>query len=282
MIDVKIIADSVSNDVRLTTFQICMHRYMLPEITRHRMLSFSVASNRAIPTKKILDRVEENPATPIYWGANQPGMVADKENDENVSLTFGSVSKENAWKFAVKDAVYAARAFSESGYHKQISNRLVEPFQWCDLIVSGTEWDNFFNLRLADEAQPEIREVARSMKAAMDLNAPKPIKPGQWHLPYIYESNSVDDLRMISAARCARVSYLNHDKTNPDTDADLNLAERLYKSGHWSPFEHQATPVDFSNVECFVWDIPGITHITKDEDEWSGNFRKWSQLRHIL
>jgi len=135
-------------------------------------------------------------------------------------------------------------------------------------------------LRLHPDAQPEIQELARCMKAAMDASEPKFCDPGDWHLPYITGPypDDVEQAKLISAARCARVSYLNHDQSEPDTTKDLALAERLAESGHWSPFEHQAAPLSYHRWLGGSWET-GVTHVDRDRNLWSGNLRGWVQHR---
>ena len=301
MIDAKVIADSVSPDgVRLTTVQARIHRFILPEITRHRVFSFSVGSSRAVPTKKIIEQVENDPAMPVFWGKNQPGMVADEEQSRLVYVPDHAVDDywafipNEAWKHAADAAVEIAQAYHASGYHKQIVNRLLEPFQWCDLIMSGTEFENFFKLRIDYAAQPEIREAAIKIRDAMEASTPFAIQPGDWHMPYVpsydedgnpsfYEDPT--EALNCSAARVARVSYLNHDQTNPDVEKDLKTASRLLEDGHWSPFEHQGTPMpglDWEDPEEWGLYTNGCTHIDRKHNRWSGNLRGWVQYRQLL
>lgn len=305
MIDAKVIADSVSPDgVRLTTIQARIHRFILPEITRHRVFSFSVGSSRAVPTKKIIEQVANDPAMPVFWGKNQPGMVADEEQSRLVYMPDHAVDDhwaflpDEAWKHAADAAVDIAQAYNASGYHKQIVNRLLEPFQWCDLIMTGTEWDNFFKLRIDYAAQPEIREAAIKIRDAMEGSVPNLLMPNEWHLPYVVgndnlnfvmskylnEETMLQDKTQCSAARVARVSYLNHDQTNPNVEKDLKTASRLLEDGHWSPFEHQATPMKATRpFDARLSPIDtGTTHVHVNGDAWSGNLRGWVQYRQLL
>ena len=111
------------------------------------------------------------------------------------------------------------RSFNEVGYHKQIVNRLTEPFQFIKVVVTATEWDNFFKLRLHEDAQPEIHELARCMLEAMEKSEPTYLEEDEWHLPYILDGERIqvplEAQKRASVGRCARVSYQNHDNTNP-------------------------------------------------------------------
>jgi len=187
---------------------------------------------------------------PIHWGKNQPGMQAREEHDAEVyirSEDWACTSAE-AWRFAAGQAADMAQYFMQAGYHKQIVNRLLEPFQFIVVIVTATEWDNFFKLRLHEDAQPEMQELARVMKEAMDSTPPRPVALFEWHLPYITEEERVQvlepsDCIKASVARCARVSYLTHDREDPDITKDIELHNKLLFSRHLSPFEHVAWPL---------------------------------------
>ena len=240
-IDAKIIADSLHPkfDRRLTTIQVVCPRFIWAEMLTHRMFSRNAQSSRACPVKKMIEEVRTNPVVPIEWGANQPGMQAD-----NLLTTPQLYGAQGAWKRASTAAANEAEYLMQMGAHKQIVNRILEPYVTISSIITGTEWDNFFKLRIHEAAQPEIRATAMAMKAAMDASEPT-VLGYMPHLPYVSEEEvteigSVRSACMVSAARCARVSYKNHDGTNCDVGRDMLLARRLMQDEHWSPFEHQA------------------------------------------
>lgn len=294
MIYAKIVADSISEQgIRITTMELCYHRFIHSEFMTHRMFSRNASSSRAIPVEKMINQVKENPATPIHWGKNQPGMQAREEFDEDDILGF-----QSDWMETAKKVGEVAKYLSVLGLHKQVVNRLLEPFQFIKVIVTATEWDNFFNLRLHPDAQPEIQELARCMKEAMEASSPMLLKRGEWHLPYITEDEGISLLLdaeytkfniekaiKCSVARCARVSYNNHDNSSPDINKDIALADKLLEAGHMSPFEHVATPMEISNayetLSGRAWE-KGITHIDRHGTFWSSNFRGWIQYRNLL
>lgn len=296
MISAKIICDSLSHaGVRLTTMELTYHRFIHSEFMTHRMFSRNASSSRAIPIVKMIKQVQENPAMPIYWGKNQPGMQAREEcsnsitiNEEYQSYTY---NRESCWKEARSVMCEYAGGFMGAGYHKQIVNRLLEPFQGIKVIVTATEWDNFFKLRLHPDAQPEMRVLAEHMQKAMLDSKPVLLQPGEWHLPYAECKEILDNTdnaydvigRAIkcSVARCARVSYLNHDNSTPDVEKDIKLADMLLEAGHLSPLEHQGTPMDFSHVQEW-YDLKGVTHQDVNAWHWSGNFRSWIQHRQLI
>ena len=238
---VKIIADSVNPDgVRLTTFELSLHRYIWPELLTHRQLSRNAQSNRAIPTKKLIEMVRLDPALPLHWGKNQKGMQAFDEHDDAQKKIF-----ETWWRSCAYGAADNAAHLAGLDLHKQEVNRLLEPYQWIRAIVSATDYSNFFRLRCDCAAQPEIRTVAEKMRDQMDASIPECIQWGEWHLPLIRfddlfdEKLSQGDLVKISVARCARVSYLTHEGQR-DPSKDIELHDQLLSDWHMSPFEHAA------------------------------------------
>ena len=275
-ISAKVIAHSrAPNAPDLITLQLRYPRFIHAEAKTHRViriddaeyefvreislmddenLSRNASSSRAIPIERMIQDVIDDPAMPVAWGSNKPGMQAGDEIRnlvecyplEGGEVHFDERGPEEAWLLARDYAVSAAKGFAKAGYHKQIVNRLLEPFGHISVVCTATEWDNFFALRCHPDADPTMRALAEAMRDAIAGSTPEELGPGAWHLPYVdLDENWVVDhdaqtLAMISAARCARVSYLNHDGSNPDIEKDLALAKRLLESRHMSPSEHQA------------------------------------------
>jgi len=261
MIYAKVIADSVTGDgKRLTTMEVQMHRFVLAEFNTHRMFSRNSASSRAIPIEKQIAKILSSPAYPVEWGRNKSGMQAGEPLDPK-----GSRKARKIWKKASKSAIKYCRELEKIGVHKQIANRILEPYMWHTVIVTSTDWENFFAQRCSPLAQPEIRAVANAMHDAYKRSVPYLLVTGEYHLPYIGTSdNYLSDEKKIrvSIARCARVSYLNHNNEF-SIEKDLLLYQRLLTADppHWSPFEHVATPM-----------APGLND--------AGNFDGFAQLRH--
>lgn len=276
MIEAKIIEDSISEmGKRITTLQVKFHRFILPEFNTHRVFSRNFSSSRAIPTKKLLEQVCNDPAIPVHWGKNQSGMQA-KEELQGINRQLA----KDEWKHAAIAAAGYAETLANMGAHKQIVNRVIEPFLWVNGIVTSTEWSNWFDLRAHDDAQPEIHELALCMKEALNQSTPVVLKHDEWHLPYLTsEEKTKYGSKLgaqISAARCCRVSYLKHDGTKPNVDDDLALFERLAGAVplHASPLEHQATPdlcYNFKNIYPSSFVKPGL----------HGNLQGWIQYRKV-
>lgn len=237
MITSKILSNSISPaGVRLVTFEWTYPRFIHAEVLTHRVFSRNSASSRAIPTRKFRERVLENPAIPCHWGANQKGMSADDE--------VANTEQCEAWWLYSRHEAIDAHAFGESlGLHKQVVNRVLEPWMNITTIVSATEWANFFHLRRAKGAEPNIRRLADLAWEQFHEYLPAFVPVGGWHLPLVdheeRERFGIVELKKISAGRCARVSYLTHDGIR-DPHEDIRLHDRLVAEGHWSPLEHQA------------------------------------------
>ena len=234
----KIICDSQPPEgARLTTMEVVVPRIVLAEFNTHRKFSRNSASSRAIPIEKMLKRVIDDPYIPETWGKNQKGMQADEALEK-----YESGMAEERWLWARDHAVDRVRDLLKLGVHKQITNRLLEPFMWHTIIVTATEWSNFFHLRCHPDAHPAIRNTAVAMREVYWDSIPNGLDWGEWHLPFIHKTDSglsVADKVKLSSARCARVSYLTHDGVR-DPDKDLELHDRLLAGGHMSPFEHPA------------------------------------------
>lgn len=258
-IEAKIIADSV-NVVgnRITTFVCVYPRFIHSEILTHRLFSRNAASSRAIPIKKMIDMVRENPAMPMHWGKNQKGMQATEQIEDVASA-------QKVWLDAMEQAIKHAEMLTTQGVHKQVVNRLLEPFVHMTTIITATEFGNFFNLRAHKDAQPEFQELAFQMLNAYANNPPVFKKPGEWHIPFgdqfIDEELTVQQKLKIATARAARVSYLTFDG-NIDHEKDYVLHDLLRNDGHLSPFEHSACALSSS--------------------EASGNLRGWQQYRKLF
>lgn len=260
----KVVADSTAlHRVRLTSLQLRYWRAIHAEFMTHRVFSRNASSSRAIPVKKVLSQVWNDPAGPVHWGLNQPGMQAKAELKgwRNKAARF-------LWRAAGKVACVFAWSLMHIGLHKQVANRLLEPWQYINVLVTSTEWDNFFELRCHEDAQPEIQELAFAIRAAMDASQPKYLGKGEWHMPYItddeWETNADATLVKVSTARNARTSYLTHDGKPSALVEDVKLHDKLVVAEplHASPAEHPATPMD--------------------TDEFCRNYRGWRQYRDFL
>ena len=292
-ISAKVIKDSISPDgVRIITLELEYPRIIHSELMTHRVFSRNSASSRAIPVSKVIELVESNPAMPVHWGKNQAGMQAKEELDD--------LSKESVrqlWLESAKQAVSIAKVMADIGGHKQVVNRILEPFQHMKVVVTSTEWANWDWLRDHPDADPTIHALAKEMKRVRNESTPEELFYGEWHLPYVTSERSkvyaernyfdehgepitLEQARMVSASCCAQTSYRKQ-------DGSLEKAEDIFKKlvesepCHASPVEHQATPAERSDTRLEMFE-EGITHRCKDYWTWSANFRGWIQFRQLI
>jgi len=317
-ISAKIVADSISDEgIRITTMQLRYPRLMHSELMTHRVFSRNASSSRAIPVAKLINDMETDEVYPAYWGRNKRGMQAGEEMNAPVVLNksdfdFSSIktdylmddilnfdefdelalSRESAWAFIRQLSIGVAKAFDTAGYHKQLINRITENFGHINVVVTSTQWSNFYALRDHPDALPEIQLLAKEMIKAQEESTPSNLSNDQWHLPYIdrsdieemlmtYDSsNGTDDIKemliKVSVARCARVSYLTHDGKKPELSSDLKLYDRLLSSEplHASPAEHQARPDKRM--------LNGGPYCLWQNQDLHGNLEGWIQYRKTL
>lgn len=273
--EATIIADSISpQGVRLTTFQLVYPRYIHAEVMTHRVFSRNASSSRAIPVKKLAQLALDEMVYPIRWGKNQPGMQAANEDlSDHDRAIAGEI-----WNGMAEACARGAAELAGLGLHKQWANRPLEWFSNIRVVLTTTDLSNWDELRYHPDAQPEIYELARVMREAAANSAPKLLMPGEWHLPYVLDTEraafSLATLKKISTARCARVSYLTHDGKMPSPEKDIGLYMQLVGSRplHASPAEHQATP---DTVRKF---LPSVFGKYK-RPELHGNLTGWCQHR---
>lgn len=296
-----VLASKADHAPPIYTMHLRYPRIIHGEIMTHRLFSRNARSSRAVPVKTMLEEIRTVPFVPWHWGKNQKGMQAVEENSERVIVpdiaghTAGeAVDREAAWLWARDAAADMAEAFMNAGYHKQVVNRLVEPFSWIDTLITSTDWKNFFHLRDHADAEPHFRDLAVLVKEAMTYAEFQMVETGGWHLPYIdgedvYDvakrptdhtktlmaKRNIDPgnvLARLSAARCARISYKPFDG-NGSIEAELDRYDMLVGNSavHASPLEHQASP-DHMIVENGSWSNP----------ELHGNLNGWIQFRKLI
>jgi hypothetical protein len=261
-ISAEVVADSVSpTGDRLTTIVARYPRYIHAELMTHRVFSRNASSSRAIPVRKVLKAIVREPARPVFWGKNQAGMQAAGELQG-----WRRWVAEKLFMGARYPMVGVVWALNKLGLHKQLANRLLEPWSHITVLITATEWENFFALRLDPAAQPEMQELALQMFVARFGSEPRKLDCGEWHLPFVHEwertAFTARECVQMSVARCARISYLAHDGQEPVAEKDFKLHDDLVGKGHMSPTEHQGTPIGRS--------------------EFVGNFRGWRQYRKTI
>lgn len=328
-ISATVVCDSVSEaGVRLTTMLVDYPRIVHAEQLKHRMFSTSAASSRAIPVAKMSEQLR---GVPVSFGKNQSGMQAGEADYDALidgyhvapdsDITYAH-NAEEAWGEAKRQALFWSKAFAEAGYHKQIYNRITEPFQMMRVLITATEWDNFWWLRNDDMADPTLHEAARVMQKAYNESKPELLKDGEHHLPFvewvrdtengkqnfyirnddmrITELLSIEDAIKVSCARCAAQSFRN---TDYGLEKSLQVYDRLVNGDkiHAGALEHCATPMKKAVYENDRWDFSvtdlnrsinlafepetwqeGISHVDRDGQLWSGNYRGFIQHRKCI
>lgn len=289
----RVVAYSVSEETgeKIITFEVETPRLIWSEVMTHRRFSRNAASSRAIPVARTIEMIRENPAMPVRFGANQAGMQDTGEDyvghvwTTNPDGSRTSHDGKEVWKWASDHATHLAMLLAEAGYHKQVGNRILEPFQYMKAVITFTgDGANFFGLRDHADADPTICELAQCMKEAMELAPVKHLKAGDWHMPYYKDGafikgrdRGLQKALKISASCCGQVSYRKLDTSEEKAEV---VYDRLVNSKpvHASPFEHQATPLKKS----IGFRSKFVTHIDRDGHPWSGNFRNWGQHRQII
>lgn len=267
MIVAKVLADSKNEfGDRINSMVVTFPRFILAELNTHRVFSRNSASSRAIPFKKMLKSVQENPFTPIAWQKDHKGMqgvdyfsktdkfdIADFlealnnifDNDKESIKSFREILQgwegykktlDEWWLIARDNALEAAVLLSCFGATKQLCNRLLEPFMWHTVIITSTEFDNFFDLRCpqyssydriyrsrkdvlksADitdfedysnfteidwlklnkgQAEIHMMALAEAMWDAMNESIPKELKAGEWHIPF---GDQINDAELMTS-----------------------------------------------------------------------------------
>lgn len=313
-IKAEIIADSINpQGCRLTTYILEYPRFIHAELMTHRMFSKNAASSRAIPIEKMIQQVMDNPAMPVWWGKNQSGMQAKEElddvhplivhNDNSVSTNKSLVKTK--WLEARDSAIEYVKSMNALGLHKQITNRLLEPWFNIRIILSGTEFENFFALRAHPDAQPEIQALAYKMLEEYNKSEPKKLRRGDWHIPF---GDKIDDDRLydvLNKTNCGAASSLS-------ASCGFHLMKSVTKEhacGAWDIVNEAKRKIsiarcarisyfNFAGKDDYEVDIElcdrlfgsvprhlsPTEHVAQCQDNatFVGNFRGWKQYRYLF
>jgi len=293
-IKVKLLQKSLGpySDACMGTFELVYPRMIHSEVLTHKQLSRNCASSRAIPIESMLKEIENDIAVPVHWGKNQAGMQAGEElNGEALDLV------QHYWQLAAKEAIKYSRRLAETGVHKQVANRVTEPYQHMKTVMSGTDWKNVFYLRNHKDADPTIAVLFKQMQELWENTKVTALDTCEYHTPYVFmeadfdgctytdvygKSLAIEEALKVSASCCAQTSFRKNDSSVDKADM---VYDRLVNSKpvHASPFEHQAKPMQkYSNpFDASQWE-PGITHVNRKGELFSGNLRGWVQHRQLI
>ena len=222
-----VVADSsnVQGD-RLTSFLITFPRIILSEVNTHRMLSKNTSSSRAIPFEKMIESVQNNPFIPIAWQKEHKGM----QGSEYIHVDKGIYGVENTWLGARNRAIELAKSLNKQGVTKQLCNRLLEPFMWTTMLITGSKegWDNFFHLRCPQYEYEPSGEKFKSKSEWIErfnIDSELPIGSNQhWKVAkdYLYWANMNKGQAEIHMMDLAEKIY---DAFNESTPRELKAGE---------------------------------------------------------
>jgi len=229
----ELVADSIWNGYRITTLVLRIPRIVLAELNTHRQLSRNSASSRAIPAATMRARVQADPYIPWRWPVNGKGMVPASYCDDWPEA-------ERAWIEGLGFAVYTHNNLEALGVHKEVANRLLEPWMFTEVLITATEWQNFLKQRAHPAAQDPIRAGAECVQELLAQSVPV---ESPYHTPYVADDERAPwyVLALASARRCRRVSYMKQGVAVPLLeDAREGLSGLKESPPHLSPYEHAA------------------------------------------
>lgn len=321
-ISARIVAKSVSaySGQEIITWEADFPKCILAELNTHKIMVSNCQSSRAVPVKKVIEQIRTNPVTPIHWGKNKAGMVAEEEIStsvliqsvyidcinsdipEDFAVDLATYPRDSAWQHTAREIAGIMKQWEEAGYHKQIVNRIGEAFTFVRGVITATEIDNFFHLRYHKDADPFMQELAKCMWEAYEQAEAEVLHEGEWHTPYVEHFRASDgdafleyhherlgipiaQALKISAAACGQVSYRKLDTTE-------ETVERVWNNLmggdtiHASVTGHQATPMKYPTLQSTIQFIDGfadgVTHVDKDLDFWSAQFKHWVMHRKTI
>lgn len=283
-----IVADSTNTfGNRITTFLLTFPRFILAEFNTHRVFTRNSSSSIAIPFKKNRRSLLANPFIPLDWMRDHSGM----QGSVYFKSKFIRWLLRTLWLTAMYFAVGFASILNKIGLSKQICNRIIEPWMWHTALITATEFENFFALRAHKDAEIHIQKIAFMMLELYNTSEPKQLLEAEWHIPFMDKINKpelisvlgIEDadidtynqyltaILKISTAMCARTSYTTVGKPGDSIDymnnfiSDMKLHDRLAESGHFSPFEHCAKPMN--EIEYLAWTRTELLPITLKPEE---------------
>lgn len=259
--EVKILLDSINpyTGTRLTTLHCVYPQFIHQQVLTHRAFSRNSSSLRAISFNRAVDEFEIVYPT---WTEEKKGMKGEVVTD------YRTILQADLMVMRMHQLVTeGCQKLHELGIHHQDINNYLRPFQNIHTVITATDWDNFFEQRLHESTKPDMQKLAQLIYKALEESEPV---EASYHIPILEDfmlsdieldtSNySFEELKLISAARLARISYF---KWSDDPNKDLELAKKLLKDKHLSPFEHIA--------------------FAQEQSGYYANFKDWKQLRHSL
>lgn len=244
----------------IITWELMYPRYIHSELMTHRQFSRNAASSRATPTKVLVEEVRKHPVFFDEVRLNQKGMTGGELVGDDVLQEF-----KRQWEDAANTAADYAENWLKMGIAKQTVNRILEPFLPIRTIVTATDIDNFFKLRLAPDAQPEIQSLAKAMNESREKAG---VSVEEVHIPYAeYFSDKTEHLVTRAIAACARVSVARNDGKKTTYEEDLAFTKRLLSAGHMTPFEHVAYATSYKGRYANLSDWMSVRWVAEHQPE---------------
>ena len=240
---------------RLTSYQLSIPTCLLAELRTHRLFrygdsdfSINANSDRAIPISKKIDNVLKKPYLPIVTLKNK-GMTAIEDNIDEVLEK--KIIEE--YSYSMSKAINSVKNLDSLGASKQFVNRLLMPFSYSDVIITGDNecFNNFFSLRTTIDTEPNFRYIANIMLNEYKTNKPK---RSDYHIAFEkdidnqFPNLSLDLKVKVSMSMCARISYDNENIES--LEKHIERTDRCLKNKHMSIAEHQAIPLNHFNYKC--------------------------------
>lgn len=268
------------------------------QLLTHGVFSKNSSSTRAVPLKAAFAQVRENPSK-VIWTENRAGMQGNVVTDPT------KLNRLNCKHLnELERTIEFVETLEAAGVHKQNAGRYLEPFQNIKIVLTSTEWENWDWLRIHEDAQGEIADLATAMKGARDNADIMEIGEGEWHVPFVDREHcpqtgnllyfvqqglqvTIDEAKAVSVSVCAQTSYRKADYSLEKANKMMDMLTTGHKV-HASPFEHQATPIptydiDAGDFTSIMFNLPvGVTHIRRDGSMGSGNFIGWIQHRQLI
>ena len=234
MIGAKIVADSINYQRdRLTTLEVVLPRYILAELNTHRAFSRNSASSRAIPFNKMVKSVEENTFIPYAWQKDHKGMQGTEYWTDEIDIA-GYIQ---SWLGAKDMAIESAIELNNGEVTKQLCNRLLEPFMYHTVLLSATEWENFFKQRCPEYVFEELNGNKITFKSRKEV-----IK--------FYRADSMYKILYNQILKYTELDWLTFNKGQADIHM-MFLAEAIYDA------IQESTPKELKEGE---WHIPYIDY----------------------
>lgn len=251
--------NTVSN-TKMISFLVDFPTVLLAELRTHRILTqgslyehselvdFNLSANsaRAIPHNKYLQKVLDNPFIPI-WTKQQKGM-----NGELLESSY----LNNIWYQGLEEQVLYYHALLKENAHKQNANRLLAPFAYTTCIISGTEWDNFFELRCPKIYHEGTKKYYKSIK--------------EW--------NKVD--KDIKWNKNCLSHPENKSTAQPEFQVIAEMLYDLYQETEWRESEYHI-PFENEIIDKYHSDICNYLKIKSNSNNWFKYDDYWTIIMKV-